>query len=310
MLDETSIGVFKPTSLSISFTEPVFGEWINHLYDATIPVFYKMPVYLALTGYKNPVDPTSGVFQHAKGWKGDMFHYYEAHPVEGASFDHVMGGVMANQARWVDIFPSQVLFDTDKGGNTPLVVDVGGNIGHDIEKFRESHPDTAARLYLEDRPEVVERSKCPKTVNRLGYDFFTPQPIKGKPCLFHTRPVGTITNEMGFAGARAYYMHGVLHDWSDEPARKILEMQRDAMTPGYSTLLIHDHIAPEALAHPHTTAYDLTMMGMVAGGERKESDWHKLLASAGYKVRKIWTSPLAIQGVIEAELLVDAQDSP
>lgn len=31
VLHETKIGVFKPTKLSISFTEPVFGEWINHL---------------------------------------------------------------------------------------------------------------------------------------------------------------------------------------------------------------------------------------------------------------------------------------
>jgi hypothetical protein len=97
-------------------------------------------------------------------------------------------------------------------------------------------------------------------------------------------------------------MHGVLHDWSDEPARKILDIQKDALTPGYSTLLIHDHIAPEELAHPHATAYDLTMMVMVAGGERRESDWRKLLKSAGYRVVNIWTSPLAIQGVIEAEL--------
>ena len=261
-----------------------------------------MPVFLALTDYKNPVDPTSGIFQYAKGWKGDMFHYYEAHPVEGASFNHVMGGVMANQARWVDIFPSHILLETEKGGEMPLVVDVGGNIGHDIEKFREVHPEAASRLYLEDRPEVVERSKCPEAVHKLGYDFFTPQPVKGKRYLATIYSTSMITDEICPAGARAYYMHGVLHDWSDDPARKILEMQKDAMTPGYSTLLIHDHIAPQALAHPHTTAYDLTMMGMVAGGERKESDWHKLLESAGYKVRKIWTSPLAIQGIIEAEL--------
>lgn len=97
-------------------------------------------------------------------------------------------------------------------------------------------------------------------------------------------------------------MHGVLHDWSDEPARKILEMQRAAMKPGYSKLLIHDHIAPEALAHPHTTAYDLTMMVMVAGVERSEAHWSTLLKSAGYKFLRVWTSPLAVQGIIEAEL--------
>lgn len=32
VLQETSIGVFKPTKLAISFTQPVFGEWINHLF--------------------------------------------------------------------------------------------------------------------------------------------------------------------------------------------------------------------------------------------------------------------------------------
>lgn len=86
------------------------------------------------------------------------------------------------------------------------------------------------------------------------------------------------------------------------PTRKILEMQKGAMTSGYSTLLIHDHIAPKALAQPHTTAYNLTMMMMVAGEERTESHWREMLKSAGYKVVRIWRSPLAVQGIIEAEI--------
>ncbi|EKV16252.1 S-adenosyl-L-methionine-dependent methyltransferase [Penicillium digitatum] len=281
MLKEPSIGVFEPTSFTKSLLQPVFCEWINHLYDATLPCFFKMPEFLAKTGYELPLDPANGVFQYTKNWKGDMFNYYEAHPREGESFNHVMGGVMANQAGWLDIFPHKQILETSRG-DTPLVVDVGGNIGHDIERFREVHAESASRLYLQDRPEVVKLSKCPDPVNKLGYDFFSPQPIKG---------------------SRVYYMHGVLHDWSDEPARKILAMQRDAMTPGYSTLLIHDHIAPRALAHPHTTAYDLTMMVMVAGTERTEMQWEQLLRLEGFKVVKIWRSPLAVQGIIEAELV-------
>ncbi|KAI4114352.1 MAG: hypothetical protein LQ345_004847 [Seirophora villosa] len=107
----------------------------------------------------------------------------------------------------------------------------------------------------------------------MAYDLFTPQPIKG---------------------ARAYYLHSVLQDWSDEPARKILAMQREALTSGYSTLLIHDHIVSDAHAHPHTTAYDLTMMVMVAGEERSEAKWRQLLTSAGYEVVRIWRSPMAV----------------
>lgn len=209
-----------------------------------------------------------------------MFNYYAAHPREGESFNHVMGGVMARQAGWLDIYPHQTVVDTAVQEG-PLVVDVGGNIGHDIERFRQAHPDTAERLYLQDRPEVVKLSKSPDPVNKMAYDFFTPQPVKG---------------------ARVYYMHGVLHDWSDEPARKILAMHRDALKPGYSKLLIHDHIAPRERAHPHTTAYDLTMMVMVAGTERTQGQWEELLRSEGYKVIKIWTSPLAVQSIIEAEL--------
>jgi hypothetical protein len=250
-------------------------------YDATLPCFFKLPEYLARTDYKVPLDPANGVFQYTKGWKGDMFDYYAANPREGESFNHVMGGVMARQAGWLDIYPHQRVLETAVGDG-PLVVDVGGNIGHDMERFREAHPETAGRLYLQDRPEVVKLSKCPDPVNKMPYDFFTPQPVKG---------------------ARIYYMHGVLHDWSNEPARKILAMQRGAFTPGYSTLLIHDHIAPRARAHPHTTAYDLTMMVMVAGTERTESHWEELLQSEGYKVVNIWTSPLAVQSIIEAELV-------
>lgn len=97
-------------------------------------------------------------------------------------------------------------------------------------------------------------------------------------------------------------MHGVIHDWSDEPARKILAHLKDAMTPGYSKLLVHDHVLPEYKPHPQATAYDLTMMVKVSAFERTESMWKDLLNSVGFKVIKIWDSPLATQSVIEAEL--------
>lgn len=138
-----------------------------------------MPEYLATTGYRNPTDPTDGVFQYVKDSKGiDLFQYYDGNPKEGNSFNNVMGGVMAHQAGWLDIFPHNTLLDSDN--TTPLLVDIGGNVGHDMERFRQAHPETANRLYLQDRADVVKISKCPDPVNKMGYDFFTPQPIKGE----------------------------------------------------------------------------------------------------------------------------------
>lgn len=72
------------------------------------------------------------------------------------------------------------------------------------------------------------------------------------------------------------------------------------MKPGYSRLLVHDHVMPEKDGHPHATAYDLTMMALLAGVERTETQWRDLLSSVGYRVVKVWQSPLAAQAIIEA----------
>ncbi|OOF94199.1 hypothetical protein ASPCADRAFT_51459 [Aspergillus carbonarius ITEM 5010] len=281
VLEESAPGIFKPTPFSLSLLQPVFGEWINFLYDATLPCYLHLPTYLHQTSYANPISPTTGIFQSTKNYQGDLFQYYAAHPREGASFNHVMGAVMANQASWLDIIPP-THFLTDSDPTLPLIVDVGGNIEHDLEKFRAAYPHTAERLYLQDLEPVVKASKCPDPVVKMVHDFFEEQPVKD---------------------SRIYYLHGVLHDWGDEPARKILRMLRGALKAGYSRLLVHDHVVPEMEAHPHATSYDLTMMVMVAGKERTETEWRGLLGEAGYRVVRVWRSALAAQAILEAEVV-------
>ncbi|KAK8045535.1 O-methyltransferase [Apiospora rasikravindrae] len=280
MLEEVSSDVYRSSPFTTSLLKPAFGEWINFLYDISLPCFYKMPEYLQKTGYKEPADPRDGIYQYTKGHTGDLWQYHSDHPREGTSFNHALGGKMAHQAGWPDIVPLAPLLDGAEE-DQPLLVDVGGNIGHDLNKFRAVYPDKDAWLYLQDVPAVIKVAKCPDTVNKMVHDFFQPQPIKG---------------------ARIYYMHGILHDWSDEPSRQILSNLRGALRPGYSRLLIHDHVLPETGAQPLQTSFDLTMMMCVSGKERSEGQWRILLESAGFKVVRVWRSPLAIQGVLEAEL--------
>lgn len=145
-----------------------------------IPCSYKTPEFLRKTGYKNPTSPEDGIFQYARSYKaGNLFQYYKDHPREGASFNHVMGGVMANQATWFDIIPVRTFME-GHDPSQPLLVDIGGNVGHDLEKFRQVYPNTAPLLYLQDRAAVIEQSKCPDSVNKMAHDFFQPQPIKGE----------------------------------------------------------------------------------------------------------------------------------
>ena len=61
------------------------------------------------------------------------------------------------------------------------LVDVAGNRGHDIISFREAHPEVSGRFVLQDLPETMSTIKQPpRGIELMEYDFFTPQPVRGK----------------------------------------------------------------------------------------------------------------------------------
>ncbi|KAL4794686.1 S-adenosyl-L-methionine-dependent methyltransferase [Aspergillus venezuelensis] len=284
VLEQVSGDTFKPTRFWLDLSQPAVGESINFLYDLSLPTFFKAPSFLQSTNYANPTDAEAGIFQAAKAnFPGDLYAYLAENPREGASFNSIMSGVAATLPSWFDMLPvhERILEGADTDPTSPLFVDIGGNVGHDTERFRQVYPDLASRLYLEDRENVVSRATCAAPVNKVAHDFFKPQPI---------------------AGARVYYLHSILHNWTDESCKVILEMTKGAMKRGYSKLLIHEHVVPDTSLHPHTTSFDLIMMALFGAKERTEAEWRAILESAGYKIVNIWRSELAVQAVIEAEL--------
>ncbi|KAJ0305578.1 hypothetical protein COL5a_006301 [Colletotrichum fioriniae] len=274
-------------------------------------MFAHMPAFFQQTSYKNPRSARKTVFDSAHGWQGGLFTYLEAHPVQGEAFNTLQRTTTLNRARWTSIFPSHTLLDSGSGDDdpsSPLLVDIGGSVGQDLWAFYELHPETASRLYLEDLPSVLadEKTSVLKGINKVAYDFYTPQPIKRT---FETTfaevvqvPQQKLTKPR--KDARAYYMHHILHDWPDKQARKILEIQKAALKPGYSRILIHDQIMDDDVrsVHPHAAVFDISMMAFGAAQERTEKEWRALVESAGLSVVKIWRAPGAVQGVIEVGL--------
>ena len=119
--------------------------------------------------------------------------------------------------------------DDEKNDNDVLLVDVAGGFGHDLAGFVQSQHGSRlqGRVILQDLPIVIDdpvTKALPPRIEKQSHDFFTPQPVKGAKC---------------------YFMHIILHDWPDEDCIKILSHLRDAMTPGYSQLLVNDAILPE-----------------------------------------------------------------
>ena len=104
------------------------------------------------------------------------------------------------------------------------------------------------------------------------------------------------------AGADAYYMQHIIHDWADEPALQILENCRRALEGRKDgRLIIVDSVVPET-SEPHfSKIIDLEMLLMPGGRERTESEWRELFAKAGFEISRI--IPMrAAESVIEARV--------
>lgn len=103
-----------------------------------------------------------------------------------------MMGVRAARPTWSDWFPVQEeLFDgVDGEEGSVLLIDIGGGRGHDIGNFekkfgKERGLEGKGRLVLQDLPAVInDITDLSKGIERVEYDFFTPQPLKGAfpPC--------------------------------------------------------------------------------------------------------------------------------
>lgn len=95
-------------------------------------------------------------------------------------------GYLLGRPSWSDerFFPVQkrLLQDFDERDNDAvLLVDIGGGIGHYTEQFRSAFSEAPGRLVLQDLSVVLEQAQgLHSRIEKMEYDFFTEQPIKGK----------------------------------------------------------------------------------------------------------------------------------
>ena len=179
-----------------------------------------------------------------------------------------------------------------------MLVDMGGGTGRDIKGFRRRFPHLPGRVILQERRNVLDQAELPADVEAMEHDFFKPQPIRGKMgVVLHSHELRLST------GARAYYMHSVLHDWPDEQCCDILRNIAAAMEKGYSKILLHETLIPAQDAHWESTGEDLIMMAIFATKDRSRKQWEHLLAKVGLKIVRIWNFESGSQNIIEVDLV-------
>jgi hypothetical protein len=190
-----------------------------------------------------------------------FWEWLAEHPSERATFDAAMAG------------------DRDRGAEQlaglewqdgELVVDVGGGNGALLAELVERRPEL--RGIVLDLPETVrDEATLGDRVEFVAGSFFDSVPE-----------------------GDAYVLSGILHDWPDEDAARILRTMR-AAAPPHARLLINESVIPPGNDADGAKWLDLLMLVLAGGRERDEQQWRALLESAGWSLVQFHES-----GLIEA----------
>ncbi|KAH8698162.1 O-methyltransferase-domain-containing protein, partial [Phaeosphaeriaceae sp. PMI808] len=276
---ESGTDRYTPTPFSKLFDTPEWANGLRHaLRDYSITMA-EMPKYLAKYEY-HPDVAGEGNYEYVHGIP--FLERVRQGGEVGMQFTSFMTVVRAGKSQWFDVYPVEeklkVLCDTDV-----LLVDVGGGNGHDLASFSNIRTKLCleGRLVLQDVPAVLAHVKAEykDTMEVQAHDFFTSQKV---------------------SGARAYFLKHVLHDWPDKDCVNILTHARDAMKVGYSRLLISEIVLANQKCEPWIAAFDVTMMAVVRGKERSESEWEALISSTkGLVIEKIWEFGPKHESIIE-----------
>lgn len=166
------------------------------------------------------------------------------------------------------------------------LVDVGGGYGVLLAAILEA--------YSEMRGKIFDLLHCQEGATRL----LTERGAAGRAefvagSFFESVP----------AGADAYILKSVIHDWDDEQSLAIFKNCRAALNSGARLLIIEPTVPERVGSSSHDgviVGSDLNMLVMTGGRERTEAEFRALLEASGLRIARIVMAPPTAFSVIEA----------
>ena len=286
LFTEVAQGTFKLTPLAgVYVAESPLAQAVIHLLviplcfspcetdrsafrTAQLECFSRLPDYFEKNGFKNPDDAYNGPLQYAMNTKLHSFELMATRPKLQHAFNTVMTIARTNRGQeWYEFFPVETKLRVQSDSH-PVLIDIGGGLGHDLIAFKQKHPILPGKLIIQDLPIVIDSVKdLPSGISAMKHDFFAEQPVKD---------------------AKAYYLRAVLHDWPDKQALKILGSIREAMG-SESILLVNETVMPESNVPLYSALADFAMMAGFSSMERTQVQYKALLEKAGFAVVGVWT---------------------
>jgi O-methyltransferase domain len=211
-----------------------------------------------------------------KAFGKNAFELFDEEPEQAETFNRSMTNLSAAM-----LDPIVNAYDFS---SITRLADVGGGRGMLLASILPRYPHMRGVVY--DLPKVVAGalrephfSSCKERVELEEGSFFERVP----------------------SGCDAYTMKFILHDWSDDHCRKILNLIRSEL-PQHGHVLVFEQVVTPSPEPTPAKFIDIEMLAMTIGGkERTEAEFSDLFASSGLRlVQVIQTeSPVC---VLEARL--------
>lgn len=145
----------------------------------------KLPEYARSQNYQNPTESTNSAFVYATG--SEFWTYLKKTPTQSQIFNDFMATRRQGRPNWYDTYPIEQelssppnVIGNGHGESNILLVDVGGNRGHDLINLRNKHPGLQGRMILQDLPDVIAHTFFDQEdgIEAVPHDFFQRQPIQ------------------------------------------------------------------------------------------------------------------------------------
>ena len=201
------------------------------------------------------------------------FDWLGKHPDEASLFSETMVGFHGME-------PPAVAAAYDFSG-LRTIVDVGGATGNLLATILSRYPELRGILF--DLPHVVRDA---------------PALLRERHVMDRVRIESGSFFERVPAGADAYLLSHVIHDWSEEQCLAILGHCRRAMKAGNRLLIIEMVLPPGDTPHPGKLL-DIVMLSLPGGQERTEPEYRALLDRAGFRMARVVPTESAVS-IVEA----------
>lgn len=211
-------------------------------------------------------------------WGVPFFEYLKSHPEDDRQFSASMASISATE--------SEAVARAYPFGRHARLVDVGGAHGHLLAAILRRH--RKLRGVLCDQPQVV--------AGATASGFVTAPEVRER-----IEVVGGSFFDSVPAGADAYLMKYIIHDWDDAKCIRILGHCRNAMTPGGRVLVV-DRVIRPGNAPDWSKWLDLNMMAVPGGMERTRQEFAALFEASGLRLVKVHptASPVSLLEAVRA----------